>query len=228
MISNFLNQTIPSILGEASLVTFLAIYAAGVLTSISPCVLSMVPVLVGLIGGYSEPSRFRALLLSVFFVLGMASTFALLGVAAVSLGTVFGKVGAGWYYVVAAVSILMGLQLLGVWDFQFPAVKIIPPKVSGYFGAYGTGLLFGIVASPCATPVLVAILALVSSTGKVFFGALLLFCYGLGHGLPLLIVGTFTGAVKKLALVRKWTHNINYFTGTLLILVGLYFLYLTR
>lgn len=228
MVSNFLNQTIPSLLGEASLVTFLAIYAAGVLTSISPCVLSMVPVLVGFIGGYSEPSRFRALLLSVFFVLGMASTFALLGVAAASLGTVFGKVGIGWYYAVAAVSILMGLQLVGVWGFQFPAVKIIPPKVSGYFGAYGAGLFFGIVASPCATPVLVAILALVSSTGKVFWGALLLFCYGLGHGLPLLIVGTFTGAVKKLALVRKWTHNINYFTGTLLILVGLYFLYLTR
>lgn len=226
MFDVFLNETIPNLLQETSLITFVAIYVAGILTSISPCVLSMVPVLVGFIGGYSQPSRLKAFSMSGAFVLGLATTFALLGIIAASLGTIFGQIGKGWYYFISVISIVMGFNLLGVINFRFPALKVVPPKVSGFLGAYMVGLLFGIVASPCATPILVAILALVSAKGEIGSGAALLFVYGLGHGMPLLIIGAFTGAVKKLSQVRQWTKNVNYVSGGILVILGLYFLYL--
>ena len=225
MFELFITETMPALLGKTSLISFIAVFAAGILTSISPCVLSMVPVLVGIIGGYSQPSKFRAFLLSAFFVLGMATTFAILGLAAGVLGTIFGRIGRGWYYAVSAVSIIMGLNLLGVWRFQIPGLKIVPPKVGGFLGSYLAGLLFGVVASPCATPVLVAILALVSTAGKTFAGTLLLFVYGLGHGVPLLVVGTFTGALKSISLVQRRTKYINYVSGVILLIIGFYFLY---
>jgi len=225
LLDSFLNETIPNLLKETTLISFLAVYIGGVITSVSPCVLSVVPVMVGFIGGYSQSSKLKAFIMSLAFVLGLGTTFALLGVIAVSMGTVFGRTGAFWYYLVAGISIVMGLNLIGVLSFQLPTAKIVPPQIGGVFGAYLVGLIFGVVASPCATPVLVAILALVSATGKLGWGTALLFVYGLGHGLPLLLVGTFTGAVKGISYVRRWTKNINYFSGAVLILIGLYFLY---
>lgn len=228
MFDFFLNQTIPQLLAERSSVTFIAIFVAGILTSISPCVLSMVPVLIGYVGGYSEPSRVRAFLLSLSLVLGMATTFTVLGVVAVSLGTIFGQIGIGWYYFVAVVSIIMGLNLLGVINLRFPVPNVAAPKIGGIFGAYLVGLLFGIMASSCATPVLVAILAVVTTAGDITTGAGLLFFYGLGHGMPLVLIGTFTGLLKEVSRVARFTQYLNIFSGLVLILLGLYLLYIAN
>lgn len=228
MLNHYLTVTIPQILSGLSLASLLGIYLAGVLTSISPCMLAMMPVMIGFIGGYGQSSRRKGFLLGVFFVFGLACTFALLGILAVTLGGVFGQVGIWWYYGVALISIVMGLNLLEMLPLRFPALAIVPPRLGGYFGAFVLGLIFGVVASPCTTPVLVAILAMVSTSGKIVDGAVLLFVYGLGHGLPLLLVGTFTVAAKGLTRLRAWTRGINYFSGALLILVGCYFIFLAR
>lgn len=222
----FLNETIPRLLGDVSYITFLAVYGAGLLTSISPCVLSVVPVVIGFIGGYGQPSRTKGFLLSLLFVFGMAFTFALLGMGAAVFGTIFGAVGPVWYFVIGAISILMGLHLWQVWQIRLPGLKMVPPRLGGFFGAFLTGMFFGIVASPCATPVLVAILAMVTSTANIWLGGLLLFTYGIGHGLPLLLAGTFTGFVKNMKSFRKNGRIINYVSGAVLVAVGLYFIYL--
>ncbi|ATW28681.1 hypothetical protein DCMF_16805 [Candidatus Formimonas warabiya] len=211
---------------EISLGTFLAVYLAGILTSISPCVLAMIPVLIGFIGGYGQPSRLKAFLLAVCFVLGMSVTFAILGMVAVAVGNLFGQVGPIWYLIIGGVSISMGLQLWGVWQVRFPGLKMAPPKLGGELGAFVAGLFFGIVASPCATPVLVAILAMATATSNIGLGGLLLFTYGLGHGFLLLIVGTCAGLVKGIRSISQGTNIINYFSGAILILIGLYFIYL--
>lgn len=223
---SFLTETIPNMLSQISLVTFLAVYAAGLLTSISPCILSIIPVMIGYIGGYGQTSKVKGFFLSLFFVLGMSLTFALLGIAAVSFSTVFGQVGAIWYLIVGVISILMGLNLWQIWHMRLPQLKIVPPRLGGFLGAFIVGLFFGIVASPCATPVLVAILAVVTSTSDITMGGLLLFSYGLGHGTPLLVTGTFTGFLKEIKAFQKYAQYINYLSGTLLVIVGLYFIYL--
>ena len=226
MLNHFLTVTIPQLLSGLSPASIIGICLAGVLTSITPCMLAMLPVMVGFIGGYGQTSRWKGFSLAAFFVFGLASTFALLGVLAVSLGGVFGQVGPWWYYGVALISLVMGLNLLGILPLRFSGLTMIPPQLGGYLGAYVLGLIFGVVASPCTTPVLVAILAMVSTSGKIVDGAVLLFCYGLGHGLPLLVAGTFTAAAKRLTGLRRWTQGVNYFSGGLLILVGVYFFFL--
>lgn len=228
MINQFIHQTIPSFLSQGHWLTFLVIFVGGVLTSISPCVLSMVPVTIGYIGGYSGGSRKQGFIMSLAFVVGLGVTFAILGLTASAVGKVFGQLGSGWYYSLAAVSIIMGLSLLGVINLRFPTLSKMPFKAASPGGAFLVGLLFGLVASPCATPVLAVIMTYVASKGQPVYGGALLFVYGLGHGLPLLIVGTFTAALKGLPRLQRWSQYTTYLSGAILIGLGLYLLTIAR
>lgn len=202
------------------------IFAAGVVTSLSPCILSMLPVMVGYVGGYSNTSRLRGFWMSLFFVIGLGTTFAILGIFAASLNQIFGRIGNYWYIIMAAVAILMGLNLLGFIPINFPGLKSMPVKGKGLFGSYLMGLFFGLVASPCATPVLAVILTYLASKGDLVFGGLSLFFYGLGHGLPLLIAGTFTGVIKNLSSFQKYSQAITNFSAIILIFLGVYLIYI--
>lgn len=224
MLEQYFTGTVSQAIVVRSPVTFLIVYAAGILTSLSPCILSMVPVMVGYIGGYGQPDKTRGFVVSSAFVLGLAVTFSILGISAALLGRIFGQIGKGWYVIVALVAIVMGLQLFGLIHFNFPGLQQMPVKAKGMIGAFLVGLFFGLVASPCATPVLAVIMAYVASQGDLVYGAGLLFVYGLGHGFPLLLVGTFTAAFKGLNIVRKYSQYVNYACGSILIGLGIYFL----
>lgn len=225
MLNSIINSITQSI-QVGSLTAFVLVFVGGVVTSISPCILSMIPVLIGFIGGYGQTSKLKGFTLSLTFVVGMSITFAALGLVASSLGLVFGQIGSTWYYILSAIAIIMGLNLLGVLNFQFPQMQMVPPKMKGPLGAFVVGLLFGLVASPCATPVLAVILAFVATKGDIAYGSGLLFTYGMGHGLPLLVIGTFTAMVKEISKVQKYTHYVTQFSGALLVIIGLYLLYI--
>jgi cytochrome c-type biogenesis protein len=224
-LERFFAETIPGVVGERNLLTFFLVFLGGLITSISPCILSMVPLLVGYIGGYGEGSKSRGFSLSLSFITGMALTFAILGFIAAYFGRVFGQVGVVWYYILAVVALLMGLQLLGVLTFNLPGLKKIPIRKAGIGGSLIMGLLFGLVASPCATPVLAVIIAYAALQGEPLYGSILLFIYGLGHGLPLLVAGTFTGMAKNLPKFSTYTQYLSYFSGLVLVVAGLYLLF---
>ena len=96
----------------------------------------------------------------------------------------------------------------------------------GLPGAFLLGLVSGLVVSQCATPVLAVILTYVmAQQSGVLYGAALLFLYALGCGLPLVLVGTFTGVLKNLRAFGKWSGAVNKISGVLLILLGAYFLW---
>ncbi len=219
----FFNKTIPKALSNGGLTILLFVFLGGLMTSFSPCILSMLPVMLGYIGGLEKPTRTKGFITSASFVLGLAVTFAILGIVASLLGKVFGQIGPFWLYIIGFFAILMGLQLIGVINIDLPGLKAMPEKKGGILGAFGVGLLFGLVASPCATPVLAVLMTYVAGEGVLWYGALLLFIYGLGHGLPLIIAGTFTAVLKSLPRLQKWGHNITYLSGCLLIILGLYF-----
>jgi len=104
----------------------------------------------------------------------------------------------------------------------------VKPKRRGIFGAFLLGLFFGIVSSPCATPVLVVILTLVASKGEVLYGTGLLFVYAIGHCMLMLLAGTFTGFVEafvKAKGVRNFSDWSKRIGGAIISLVGLYLLY---
>lgn len=231
MLQSFMEKILPQAVGSVSPVAFAVVFIGGILTSLSPCILTMVPIIVGYIGGYSEEkgsSKFRGFAMSLVFVLGLSVTFAVFGVAAVLMGRVFGQLGQIWYYVLATVAIVMGLQLLGVINIKFPVFDPGPSRRGGLVRTFLMGLLFGLVMSPCATPVLAVIITYVASTGSLYYGAGLLFVYGLGHGSPLILAGTFTAFIKQLPRFRQYAHYVTVFSGVVLILLGLYFLILVR
>ena len=100
-------------------------------------------------------------------------------------------------------------------------------RLRGMSGALALGLVSGLVASQCATPVLAAILTYVmSQEGALLYGALLLFVYALGRGVPIVLAGTFTGALKQLRALARWSAIMERVSGVVIIGVGLYFLWI--
>lgn len=218
----FFSVTLPGVMGQRSALALALVFIGGVVTSISPCILSMVPLLVSYIGGYGgDGARSRGFVLSSSFVAGLAITFAILGFIAAYFGQVFGQIDAVWYYILAAVAIIMGLQLLGVLTFNLPGLKKIPIKKAGPGGSLVMGMLFGLVASPCATPVLAVIITYAAAQAEPAYGSGLLFIYGIGHGLPLLVAGTFTGFARSLPRFNRYTQYLSYASGFILIVLGL-------
>jgi len=207
------------------LIAFGAVFLAGIVSSASPCVLATLPLVVGYVGGYADGDRRKAFFYSVAFILGLSLTFTAFGAAAGLLGTMFGMIGGWWYAVLGSVALAMGLQMVGLYQIRLPIHIEMKPKRRGIIGAFLLGLFFGIVSSPCATPVLVVILTLVASKGEVLYGIALLFVYAIGHCLLMLLAGTFTGFVeafvkaKGLRNFSDWSKRIG---GALITLVGLY------
>jgi len=96
----------------------------------------------------------------------------------------------------------------------------------GLLGALLLGLLSGFVASGCDTPALAAIVTLVMSKGAVVDVASLLLTYGLGRGVPIVLFGTFAGLVKRIPRVMNWSARLEQISGALMIIIGLYFLWI--
>lgn len=218
-----------SVIQHLSPLALILVFAGGVVTSIGPCNMAMIPLIIGYVGGSRDLSRGRSFVLSATFATGLAITFMLLGVVVSFVG---GLVGAGhqwFYYIVAGVCILIGLHLLGLIHLPMPdflAEQRQKMKWRGAPGALALGLVSGLVSSQCATPVLAAILTYVMAEGAMAYGALLLFIYALGRGVPIVAAGTFTGALKQLRTFGRWSSVIEKVSGVIIIGVGLYLVWL--
>jgi cytochrome c-type biogenesis protein len=220
----------PALLQPSSLLGYLLVFLGGIVTSIGPCNVAMIPLIIGYVGGSHDLPRRRAFSISLLFTLGLAITFMVLGIIASLVGGLIGGSTRLWYYLVAVVCFIIGLQMIGVFHLALPTwfgrlrEKI---QTKGLMGALLLGLVSGLVSSQCATPVLAAILTYVMAqkTG-LFYGAVLLFIYALGRGVPILLAGTFTGVLKGLRGLGKWTDWFEKASGVVIILVGFYFLWI--
>jgi len=141
------------------------------------------------------------------------------------VGQVYGQVGIGLPIIVSIVAILMGLNLLEALPLQLPSFggmewisKDLPKSVRSYL----IGLTFGVVASPCSTPVLATLLAWVATTHDLILGGVLLLSYTAGYVAPLILAGTFTASIKKLLELRRWSGWITPVSGGLLVGFGVF------
>lgn len=218
-----------SLIQNMSLWGYVIVFLGGILTSLGPCNLATIPLIVGFVGGSHNLSRFRSFSLSFAFALGLALTFMLLGIFAALLGAWIGSGSRWWYYLVAFICFLIGMHMLGALPFELPSLfgglreKI---ALKGIPGALALGLVSGLVASQCATPVLAAILTYVMAEGAISYGASLLFIYALGRGVPVVLAGTFTGALKSMQAFGKWSPIIEKASGVIVLAVGFYFLWI--
>ncbi len=203
-------------------------FLAGVLTSLTPCSLSTVPLVIGFVGGYGEKSAQKAFRMSVLFAIGMTITFTLLGLMSSLLGAYLIRGQRYWFLFLGALMILMALQTFEVVTLIKPTYLQSKNKKTGYLGALIAGVLAGFFSSPCATPVLVVILAMVSNS-SVGWGTLLLFLYAVGNSILVILVGTSMGLASKITKSKQYgklSTFIQYLLGTVILLLGLYLLYL--
>lgn len=222
-------SNVSNVINNSPGLAYLFVFLGGLVSASSPCVLAIIPLVIGFIGGYSEGNRKKAILYSLIFALGLSITFTVLGAIASLVGGLFGDVGKFWYYLAAGVAVVMGLYLIGVLNFRLPQPVTLKTKHKGVIGAFLLGLLFGAVSSPCATPVLAVILAFVATKAKIVYGTSLLFVYAIGHCALIILAGVFTGFVENYAK-SKGVSNFSAITkkisGVLIVLAGLYILYI--
>ena len=218
-----------STLQHASLWGYVLVFLGGILTSLGPCNVATVPLIVGFVGGSKTVSRRRSFALSFTFAAGLAITFMLLGIIAALIGGVLGMTSQWWYYIVAAVCFAIGLQMVGALPFSLPAwFGSLRQGVALWAspGAVGLGWGAGGGAAPWATPVLAAILTYVMAEAALAYGATLLFVYALGRGVPVVLAGTFAGALKGMLALGRWSAVMERGAGVLIIGVGFYFLWI--
>jgi len=218
-------NAIGDIIQNQGWLAFPACFLGGVVSSASPCVLAMIPLVIGYVGGYAEGSQKKAVQYSLVFTLGLTITFTVLGIIAGAMGRLFGNVGSFWYYVLPPVAIFLGLYLLGVFNFNIGISQRFLPKRKALIGAFLLGLFFGIVASPCATPVLAAILTYAAVQKDVAYSGGLLLAYALGHWVLVLGAGISAGFAQRV-LASKGISNFSTYSkkagGVILIGVGIY------
>jgi len=205
-----------------------AVFIGGMMTASNPCVLAMIPLMMSMVAGYRDVTNIKkSLTFSLLFILGLSITFTVLGLISALMGKMFGDVGGFWKYLIAGICFLMGIHLLGFFKLNFSLPANFRLEKSGNIGAFLLGLLFGIVSTPCAVPILAVLLAFVASKGNLFYGGILLFIYALGHSFLVLIAGTSMGAAKRLIEskgLKRTNLLLQKVAGVLLVGIGLYFL----
>jgi len=219
---------IGEIISNQGWLAFPACFLGGIISSASPCVLAMIPLVIGYVGGYAEGSQKKAIQYSLVFTLGLTITFTALGIVAGAMGRLFGDIGGFWNYVLPPVAILLGLQLLGVFNFNIGVSQRFLPKKKALIGALLMGLFFGIVASPCATPVLAVILTFAATQKEIAYSGGLLLAYALGHWVLVLGAGISAGFAQKVLASRGISNFSTYskkIAGIILIGVGIYLLF---
>ncbi|MCP4650584.1 MAG: hypothetical protein GY853_10970 [PVC group bacterium] len=215
-------------LDNISIITYAAVFAAGFFICFTPCVYPIMPVIIGYLGGTESQTKKEIFFKALNYILGLAFVYSALGAVAAFTGGLFGRLQSGFWinFIVANIFIIFGLFMLDV--FQMPKIaffqRIAGRPKAGLGGAFLMGGISGLVVGPCTTPVLGGILAYVAAKQNPVLGVTLLFTYAIGMGVPLLIIGTFVGILKKLPKSGAWMLKVKKVFGILLIAVGEYLL----
>ncbi len=205
----------------------LVVFGWGLLLNLTPCVYPMIPLTVGFFGGQAAGQGRRVFGLAALYVLGMATMYSALGVAAALSGRLFGAaLQSPWVLVgVALVLATLALSMFGLYDIQMPSSWMQKAGArSGAAGAYAMGLLVGVVAAPCIGPVVLALLAFVAARQDAAFGFLIFFVMSLGLGLPYLFLAAFSGSLSRLPRAGIWMEGIKKIFGWILLAMSAYFL----
>lgn len=225
----WVERTIKAELGKKSFMLFLMVFLGGFLTSFTPCVYPVIPIIMGFVGTRTGGSKLKGLYLSIFFVLGLALVYSIFGIFAAMTGSMLGISFQNpvVVYIIAGIFIVMGLSMAGFFEIPVPtsiSSRVQKGHKSEIIGSMIVGGVAGIIAAPCVGPVLVALLSWISQTGNVFLGFWLTFTFSLGLGVIFLLAGTFSGVIASMPKGGKWMNYFKYFFAVLLIGGGLYFL----
>jgi len=204
-------------------------FLGGLIASVSPCSLAMLPIIVGYVGGYSKEKPAKIFIQMLFFVIGTALVFSVIGIICALTGKVFVSFAGGYFGIfLAGIVLVMGLKLTGVLDFEIPVlIKEIPHGEiqNTYLYPVILGAVFALVGTPCSTPILAGIMAFASLSANVGNAVLMLFLFALGQGLILIVAGFLTSHMKSIQRFYNLSEILLKISGGLLILASIYIFY---
>jgi cytochrome c-type biogenesis protein len=195
-------------------------FLGGVFASISPCILALLPVNLSYIGTLNIQSRWDAFAKAGLFVLGAVTILSLFGLVSSFAGAVMVEYRGYINLVVGLIMAVMGLWLMGVVKLPLPQINASLPQA----GPYGVGLTFALVSSPCASPVLFAVLAAAAATGSQVLGTLTMVSYALGYTILIFLASLFTALAKQSKQLLKHSEGIIRFGSVALMITGGYYL----
>ncbi|HEX2522715.1 MAG TPA: cytochrome c biogenesis protein CcdA, partial [Terriglobia bacterium] len=212
------------------LFTLLFVFVSGLALNTTPCVYPIIPITIGFFTNQSQGRTGGTFLMSATYVLGMAITYSVLGVvASMSQGLFGGLLQNPWVLIGLALLMLgLSLSMFGVYEFRLPAflnrfADKSTQSAGGTLRAFLMGLMMGIVAAPCIGPFVLGLLVHVGAKGDAVYGFFMFFVLSLGLGLPYLLLGTFSGALKRLPRSGEWMVTVRKVFGVVLIGMALYF-----
>jgi cytochrome c-type biogenesis protein len=199
----------------------------GLISSISPCSLSMLPLIIGYIGGFSDEKPLKTLIQMIFFVIGTGLVFSIIGAICAITGKIF--IGNPYFaLVVASIIMIMALKILGIIEFELPVmIKEIPKNKlnNDYLYPILLGAVFALIGTPCSTPILASIMAFASISAKISYAVIMLFLFSIGQGLIFIVAGFLTSKLKSGKNFYKFSEMIMKISGVLLLIVSLYIFY---
>ena len=211
------------------LILFALSFFGGLVASLSPCSLAMLPIIVGYVGGYTDAKPMKTLVQMLFFVFGTSLVFTIIGIICAVTGKVFVSFAGGYFGIVlAAIMLVMGLKLTGILDFELPVlIKEMPKSDAHNTFVYPIllGAVFALAGSPCSTPILAGIMAFASLSANIPNAIIMLFLFSLGQGVILILAGFLTSKVKSMKNFYKASSILLNVSGILLILAALYIFY---
>ncbi len=219
------------ILGKGWLVTLLFVFLSGLALNTTPCVYPIIPITIGFFANQSEGRLSRTFFMALLYVLGMATTYSVLGVIASLTKGFFGAALQNPFVLIflALLMVVLALSMFGLYEFQMPMflsqlVSRGTQSSGGMLGALLMGLTMGIVAAPCIGPFVLGLLVHVGTKGDPVYGFFLFFVLSMGLGLPYLILGTFSGSLRRLPRSGVWMVTVRRIFGFVLLGMALYFL----
>jgi cytochrome c-type biogenesis protein len=195
-------------------------FVGGLIASVSPCILALLPVNLSYIGTRNITSRGDAFVKAGLFVLGNVIILSLFGLASSFAGAVMVEYRGHINVVVGAIILVMGLGLLGLIKIPLPNINVDGSN----FGPFGVGLTFALVSSPCASPVLFAVLAAAGASGSQLLAVLTMASYAFGYTIIIFLASLLTGFAKQAKLLLKHSENITKIGSVALIIAGIYYL----
>jgi len=177
----------------------------------------------------ASKSVIKNFFLALAYTLGMATMFAVLGLVVTSCGVHCGQLLINPIFVVVLVCFLayLGFSMFGLYDMYIP--RFLQPrqgqvKRGSWISAFFFGIVSGTIASPCMSPGLALLLSIVTGLGNKLVGFLLLFVFGIGSSIPLLIIGTFSSSLQVLPRAGMWMVEVKKVFGFMLISICFYYL----
>lgn len=203
-------------------------FFAGMLVSFTPCIYPMIPITVGILGAHAGRSLLYNFFSSLLYITSIALVYASLGYLSATTSIIFGQ----WLSsplliaVIIAFFIYLAFAMFGFYEFtipQFLSERGIEKKQGTLINSFIFGIISGTIASPCLTPALAILLGIVAKQANALLGFLMLFCFAIGMGVLLLLIGTFSATLTLLPRAGEWMNQVKSMFGFLILAMCVYF-----